>query len=57
MKMILTMIVILLSILPCSLICASNMWLCLLGIAYMGVWMWIANAIVNAYERKDKADA
>lgn len=50
------MILFLLSTLPCSLICADNVWLCLLGIAYTGVWLWIANECINAYGRKNRAD-
>lgn len=47
-----------LSCLPSALICADNVWLCLLGMAYAGAWMWIVYEAMNAYEKEQNhADA
>lgn len=57
MKTIVVFLIVLLSVLPSSLICAGNAWLCLVGMAYAGVWMWCANAILSGYERENQAGA
>lgn len=56
-KKLLVVLVILLSTLPCSLICAGNVWLCLAGMVYAGAWLWCANAILSGYERENQAGA
>lgn len=47
----------LLSTLPAGLICADNVWLCLLGLAYAGVWMWIVNEKLDAYDESKQNNA
>lgn len=57
MKKLAKYILFVLSILPCSLICAQGIWLNVAGFLYMGAWMWIAYALMRDYiDEEDIAD-
>lgn len=47
---------IVLSTLPCSLVCADSLLLSVMGLSYMGVWLWIVYECMEAYGRKNRAD-
>lgn len=55
MKMILIALVVMLSTMPCCLICADGILWNVIGFGYAAVWLWIANSIMGAYE-VDKDD-
>lgn len=54
MKMILKLCLVLLSMLPCCLICVDGMALNVLGFIYTGAWMWTVYECLRAYEQRSK---
>lgn len=50
------LILFVLSILPCSLICAQGIWLNVAGFLYMGVWMRVVYGLMEKYDGEDYAD-
>lgn len=57
MKTLLRLLLVLVSTLPCCLICADGIGLNIAGFAYAGAWVWVVYEILKAYERKESTQA